>query len=159
MTINSQIVVGVDGSLGSKRALEWAARQALLEERSLLALDAWAPIAVGWTPYPADLIGSMTVEHEKVLQDTLGGVLGADRGVEVETRVICGSSGKELVSASNGAALLVVGRHRHRRVDGPARIGQRLLRPPRRVPSRRRAPMSVLRLRGMRYLSARRSRA
>lgn len=118
MTTHSQIVVGVDGSSGSKHALEWAAQHARLEGKSLLAINVWEPVAVGWTPYPLDLASSMTVEKEKVLQDTLDEVLGPNRGVEVETRVVSGSPGRTLVSASNGAALLVVGRHGHRRFTG-----------------------------------------
>lgn len=118
MATNSQIVVGVDGSAGSRQALEWAARQARLEGKSLLAVNAWEPVVVGWTPYPADLMTGMAVEQEKVLQDTLDEVLGPNRGVEVETQVICGSPGRKLVSASSGAALLVVGRHGRHRLTG-----------------------------------------
>jgi nucleotide-binding universal stress UspA family protein len=118
MTTRSQIVVGVDGSAGSKHAVEWAARQARLEGKSLLAVNAWEPVAVGWTPYPTALMSSMAAEQEKVLQEALDEVLGEDRGVDVETQVLCGSPGRKLVSVSDGAALLVVGRHGRHRLTG-----------------------------------------
>jgi nucleotide-binding universal stress UspA family protein len=105
------IVVGVDGSLGSKSALAWAVRQSRLEGKTLVAINAWEPVTVGWTPYPSEIVDHLMVENEKVLQETLDEVLGPDRDVEVEPRLVRGPAARVLVGAADGAALLVVGRH------------------------------------------------
>ncbi|MGZ4543436.1 MAG: universal stress protein, partial [Mycobacteriaceae bacterium] len=49
-----RIVVGVDGSAGSKAALRWAAAQAKLSGATLDAVAAWNyPASYGWAPvYP-----------------------------------------------------------------------------------------------------------
>lgn len=106
-----RIVVGVDGSAGSKAALRWAARQARLQGGSIEAIITWDPVATPWTPYPLDLISELAIENEKLLHDTIDEVLGADRGVDVRARVVEGSAGRVLVKVAETASLLVVGRH------------------------------------------------
>lgn len=118
METNSRIVVGVDGSVGSKHALAWAAGQARRERKPLFAVSTWEPISTGWTPYPTAMLTNLAVEREKVLQDAIDEVLGPDRDVEIETRVLCGAPGKTLVHLSEEASLLVVGRHGHHRLTG-----------------------------------------
>ena len=56
------IVVGVDGSAGSKGALAWAARQARLEQASLEPIISFEPLSIPWTPYPVDIIGEVAIE-------------------------------------------------------------------------------------------------
>ncbi|HEX7107587.1 MAG TPA: universal stress protein [Acidothermaceae bacterium] len=107
----ARIVVGVDGSAGSKAALAWAAGQARLLGCPLEAVITWDPVATPWTPYPLDLVNDMRIEHDKVLNETIDEVLGADRGVDVRARVIEGSPGRVLVKVAETASLLVVGRH------------------------------------------------
>ena len=106
-----RIVVGVDGSPGSKAALAWAAGQARLQRCPLEAVITWDPVAAPWTPYPLDLINDLRIENDKLLNETIDEVLGPDRGVEVRARVAEGSPGRVLVQAAETASLLVVGRH------------------------------------------------
>lgn len=106
-----RIVVGVDGSPGSKAALAWAAGQARLQGCALEAIITWDPVATPWTPYPLDLINDLRIENDKLLNETIDEVLGADRGVDVRARVVEGAPGRVLVHAAETASLLVVGRH------------------------------------------------
>ena len=107
----ARVVVGVDGSAGSKAALAWAAGQARLMGCPLEAVITWDPVATPWTPYPLDLVNDLRIEHDKVLNETIDEVLGSDRGVDVRARVIEGSPGRVLVKVAETASLLVVGRH------------------------------------------------
>ena len=60
-----RIVVGVDGSPGSKAALAWAAGQARMQGCPLEAIITWDPVATPWTPYPLDLINDLRIENDK----------------------------------------------------------------------------------------------
>jgi nucleotide-binding universal stress UspA family protein len=110
-TANSgQIVVGVDGSAGSKAALAWAARQARRDGKSLVAVYCWEPTMIGLAPYIIDAVDP-SIDAAKVLQETIDEVLGPDRGVDIEPLTVPGSPGRTLTRIARGAALLVVGRH------------------------------------------------
>ena len=51
----ARIVVGVDGSEGSKHALRWAARQAGFTGATLEAITGWEfPAFYGWSPAMPD---------------------------------------------------------------------------------------------------------
>jgi nucleotide-binding universal stress UspA family protein len=105
----ARIVVGVDGSEGSKAALRWAARQAEYTGATLEAVITWQyPTFYGWVPsYPEDI----NLDHlaQRALTDALDEVFGADRPAGLQTSVIEGYAEQALVAASEGAELLVVG--------------------------------------------------
>lgn len=105
----SRIVVGVDGSDGSKDALRWAARQARFTGASLDVIIAWQyPVFYGWAPaYPDD--HNLAELAERALADTLDDVFGTNRPVWLRSRVVEGHAAQVLVDASAGAELLVVG--------------------------------------------------
>ena len=110
----SRIVVGVDGTDGSKAALRWAAHEAELARCGVLAVNAWQVTSVGWAPYPSTASVTVPIEAEKVLQETVDEVLGPDRKIDVVLRTVRGPAGRVLVRTSCGAVLLVVGkRGRH----------------------------------------------
>src|ERR1039458_6276167 len=87
---NARIVVGVDGSDGSKQAMRWAARQAEFTGATLLAIVTWQyPTFYGWVPpYPDD----MDLAHlaQQALTEALDEVFGPDRPARLETSVIEG---------------------------------------------------------------------
>ena len=67
----ARIVVGVDGSDGSKEALRWAIRQAELTGAELDAVIAWEyPAFFGWAPVGAD-----DADFAKIAEETLTGAL------------------------------------------------------------------------------------
>jgi nucleotide-binding universal stress UspA family protein len=113
-----RIVVGVDGSENSRRALEWAARQVRRDEGELVIVHAWT--------LPASAHGTLVVPNHHALE-TRQAYQDAARakvesalaqvdldGVRQEIRVVEGLPGEALVEASRDASMIVVG-HRARR--------------------------------------------
>ena len=111
----SGIIVGVDGSGHSQRALEWAAHEAALRQTSLTVLTVEHVIA-GWgggtapVVYPVDASDIerarklAQAETDKVLE-----ALGNRQPADVTVRAVSGVPAQELIRASDGADLLVVG--------------------------------------------------
>jgi len=107
------IVVGVDGSEASKRALQWAAEQAKRTGAELNVVTTWEyPTTFGWAPpYPAGFDPEGDTEH--ALRDTVDAVLGTDPGVPVRLTVVEGHPAPVLTEAAKDALLLVVGSRGH----------------------------------------------
>ncbi|MEW2630359.1 universal stress protein [Streptomyces sp. NPDC048389] len=105
-----RIVVGVDGSEPSIRALRWAARQAGLTGDSLEAVISWEYPAAGW----ATLVAAVPADFDpqkvaaRVLDETLEQTLG-DEAAAVARTVLIGNPAQALMDRSEGASLLVVG--------------------------------------------------
>ena len=103
-----RIVVGVDGSRSSRRALEWAWEEARRRGATLEAVTAWdTPVEVGMLVAPTDTYDFETPAHE-TLDEELDAVVGPG-APEVVRRVECGYAARVLIDASRGAELLVVG--------------------------------------------------
>ncbi len=107
------IVVGVDGSDPSKRALRWAADQAKLTGATLTVVTTWEyPPTLGWAPpYPSDF--DPNEDARKAQDETVAEVLGADRSLVTKSEVTEGHPAFVLTQASRGAKLLVVGSRGH----------------------------------------------
>lgn len=107
-----RIVVGVDGSAPSKAALRWAARIAATTGATVEAIAVWQfPEAYGW---PVVMEGwRPDVDAEKLLQQTLDEVFGAQRPTGLQAVVTQGRARDVLLSASAGAEMLVVGSRGH----------------------------------------------
>lgn len=108
-----RIVVGVDGSPSSIKALRWAIRQAELTGAEVQAVTAWSyPNGYGWAP-----IGDGAVDFEgdagKVLAEALAEVSGMAPGVVIKSSVAEGHAADVLIRAAKGADLLVVGSRGH----------------------------------------------
>ena len=103
------VVVGIDGSEGSQRALRWAAEYARMSGAPLQAVMAWdLPTNYGMPANYDDV--DFTKEAEARLEQTLAAV--GDLGA-VQQRVEQGHPAAVLVSASEHARLLVIGSHGH----------------------------------------------
>ena len=110
------IVVGVDGSASSRKALTWAAAEAADHGAELVVLNVWEHTLLP----PA---GSVSVsEHyvpdasQRTTDDLLKVIteeLGADPPVPVQARVKQGRPAKVLIDESAGTDLLVVGHRGH----------------------------------------------
>jgi nucleotide-binding universal stress UspA family protein len=105
------VVVGVDGSPASQRALEFAHAYAAAHRRALVAVHTWRwpdptgpgdPVPV---VYDRDLLRA---SEATVLANAVAG-LPADPAVPVEQRLIPGRAARALIRASSGASLTVVG--------------------------------------------------
>jgi nucleotide-binding universal stress UspA family protein len=109
----SGIIVGVDGSGHSRRALEWAMKEAAVR-RLPLTVIAVHEISVGYrgsgVGYPADHAvaeharRAVQLEVEKVLDE-----LGESRPGSVTVHVVSGTPAHELLSAAGDADMIVVG--------------------------------------------------
>lgn len=101
------VVVGVDGSPQSVRALQWARTLAACTGAAVEAVIAWTyPAAAGW-----GMVGDWDPEanaHE-VLEEALAAAYGSDRPAKLTGRVLQGPAAKTLLDASEGATMLVVG--------------------------------------------------
>jgi nucleotide-binding universal stress UspA family protein len=118
MSTRGTIVVGVDGSGGSRTALEFARDEAVRRGAGVRVL--WAlPEAEYWvTAYgmSPSLIEELSGSAERLARDMVEEVVGARGGavaVPVEVRAVGGSPARVLVSEARDADLLVVG-HRGR---------------------------------------------
>ncbi len=111
-TPTRRIVVGVDGSEPSIRALQWAAREAEWSDATLEVVTAWtfpehpAPLGiVVHVPWPNELIAQAGVKLDEVIGDALPNI----DHQRVIARVIRGSAVPVLLDAASDADLLVVG--------------------------------------------------
>jgi nucleotide-binding universal stress UspA family protein len=108
------VVVGVDGSEESKRALQVASEQASEHGAELLVVSAWTPPPpstappFGSFPWGADTT-QLAENAEGMLQKMLSEVLGDSAQVSVDARVVEGNAAKVLIDLSSSADLLVVG--------------------------------------------------
>ncbi|HEY8652167.1 MAG TPA: universal stress protein [Dermatophilaceae bacterium] len=107
------IVVGMDGSAGSREALQWAVAQAELSGAAVQAVMAWhlpEVYAVVSRDYEADA----RLELQAAIEETLS----PDQRSRVTGRVVPGHPGHVLVDASRHAQMLVVGSHGHGELIG-----------------------------------------
>ena len=110
------IVVGVDGSPGSRKALTWAAAEAADHGADLVVVNVWEHTV----PPPA---GSVSVSERYVpepsqttaedLMQVIKEELGEDPPVRVQAQVKQGRPAKVLIEESANADLLVVGQRGH----------------------------------------------
>ena len=110
------IVVGVDGSPGSRKALAWAAAEAADHGAELLVLNVWEHTLLP----PAGSVSvseRMVPEPSQTTADELLQVikeeLGENPPIPVKAHVRQGRPAKILIDESEGADLLVVGHRGH----------------------------------------------
>jgi nucleotide-binding universal stress UspA family protein len=111
---SGRVVVGVDGSEASKRALHWAARQAHWMGATLEVVTAWtfpegpAPLGiVAHTPWPDDL--ELMARARNRLDEVIHEVLPDTSQRRIHAQMIEGSATSVLLNAAHDADLLVVG--------------------------------------------------
>ena len=100
------IVVGVDGSEPSLKALRWAAQQARLTGATLRVLTTWeVATGTGWVPtFPVDYDPQAVARQ--ALDEAVTETLGADPDVAVERIVKEGHAAPVLLAAAKDADLL-----------------------------------------------------
>lgn len=110
----SGIIVGLDGSDHSRRALEWAIREAGLRGAALTVLAVHEVASNHWTGnpevYPADQPATEAVRRaaEDAVQKAVGQA-GEPGPASVMVRAVSGLAAQEMVQASSDADLVVVG--------------------------------------------------
>ena len=119
-----RILVGVDGSPASRKALEWAGDEAVHHGAELVALTAYLapppPPSSGTVAFQAAINSSEEASESAkgLLLETIRDVLGEDPPVRVQPRVKQGNAAKLLIDLSEDADLLVVGTRGHGGVAG-----------------------------------------
>jgi nucleotide-binding universal stress UspA family protein len=112
MADKSMIVVGVDETASSRRALAWAAREAVRRGATLQVITAWTWDAVEGAPLAAVDPQAMMEVAEQTQTEALEAVLAELEAKPVVAREIVQSTASEaLVEASHRADLVVVGTH------------------------------------------------
>lgn len=101
------IVVGVDGSVYSERALDWALDEAKARRGKLVVLHSYEYGIVAANPYAGEALTQLEHDAEELLERAI--VRASASGIEVDGRIAYGSASHALVEASAGADLLVVG--------------------------------------------------
>lgn len=116
----AKVVVGIDGSEPSLRALRWASDQATLMGIPLEVVTAWtfpehpAPLDV---PVHIENLDSLIDAASRKLDEIVRGAIPADQRARVCTRVIRGDAAHVLLHEAEGAALLVVGTRGRREME------------------------------------------
>jgi nucleotide-binding universal stress UspA family protein len=106
------ILVGVDGSPGSRVALTWAAAEAAEHQADLVVLDVWEPAllpALGSGTVPHGTVSNRGEEAADKLLQIIKEELGEQPPLVVQPRVTEGNPAEVLIEESADADLLVVG--------------------------------------------------
>jgi nucleotide-binding universal stress UspA family protein len=131
------IVVGVDGFETGRRALDWALREAQVRRCAVQVVHAWV-----YEPMADFRETSSQQLHQESLAMLRREVERATSGMTnvppITQNSVRGDPASVLLEVSSGAAMLVVGRHQGG-VDpaGAGGLGERGVRTPRDLPSRR----------------------
>jgi nucleotide-binding universal stress UspA family protein len=108
----SGILVGVDGSDNSQRALEWAAKEAAFRQTSLTVLAVHQAVH-GWTGtlsfHDDDAQTQKIAEAAKAETDKVLAGLGDSRPESVTVRAVHGYPAEELINAGADADMIVLG--------------------------------------------------
>jgi nucleotide-binding universal stress UspA family protein len=107
------IIVGIDGSVHSRRALEWAISEAAIRRAPLTVLTVQQAVAGYWGPvvYPQE--PDLAEQAAKVAQEETDSVLetldAGSRPPSVSVRAVVGLPADELLAAAQDADMIVVG--------------------------------------------------
>lgn len=112
--VRSRVIVGVDGSEPSRRALSFAFRQAEFAGAELVAVSAWQPLvafAAATGPIPPELFDDATAAEaaRQALEEELHEQSRAHPGVAVSRRVVRSHPVVALLEEASPADLVVVG--------------------------------------------------
>lgn len=105
------IVVGIDGSESSQRALEWAGEEARLRGATLKVIHAWFdPFVAGYFVAPAVYErAAMEEAAREVLEKAVASIPDGSPDLEVEGVLVHGQAESVLLCASQTADMVVVG--------------------------------------------------
>ncbi len=110
--VTDPVLVGVDGSEASTRAVRWAAREAGLRGCPLHIVHAWLwplfRVPLGGSPLAPETAG-LQAQAEQVLAAAATTARAVAPGLVVETTLTVGEAAGELLRRAPGAQLVVVG--------------------------------------------------
>jgi nucleotide-binding universal stress UspA family protein len=108
--MTARIVVGIDGSEESRRALDWACHEAKLRDADLEVVHSYTAPWEYWA-VPVATIPLVEVEaaQRRLMDDEIADALRNNPGVRAERVLLNDLPARALVEQSKGADLLVVG--------------------------------------------------
>lgn len=106
------VVVGIDGSDISTRALVWGMKCARSMDHQVIAVTGFA---IPWTIFiaPTYQPEDYARDAEEMLEASVDTARSLVPGVALETRLVQEKAAQALIMAAHGAELLVVGAHGH----------------------------------------------
>lgn len=112
--VRGRVIVGIDGSAPSRRAVDFAFAQADFADTDLVAVCAWQPLvafAAATGPIPPELFDDTTAAEaaRQSLEEELARPRLRHAGVEVHTRVVRAHPAVALLEEATPADLIVVG--------------------------------------------------
>ncbi|OOC55660.1 MULTISPECIES: universal stress protein [Nocardiopsis] len=112
--VRGRVIVGIDGSEPSRRAVDFAFTQADFAETELVAVSAWQPLvafAAATGPIPPELFDDETAAEaaRQAMEDELAEPHMRHPGVTVHTRVVRAHPVVALLEEATPADLVVVG--------------------------------------------------
>jgi nucleotide-binding universal stress UspA family protein len=110
MIMTARIVVGIDGSEESRRALQWACKEAALRDAALEVVHAYsAPWEYWAVPVPPVPLTEVESAQRRLLETEVAAVLGDQQQTRVEHVLINDLPARALIEQGKGADLLVLG--------------------------------------------------
>jgi nucleotide-binding universal stress UspA family protein len=117
MTTRHLIVVGVDGSDGGRRALDWAVGEAGARNSAVVAVTAWSWDGLEFSPVTATNPTEAKDRATRLLHDEIeASITRHGSRLPIASEVLEGSPADVLAEAARPADLLVLGSHGHSRV-------------------------------------------
>lgn len=113
MTAPRLITVGVDGSAGGRRALEWAVHLAIATDATVEVVTAWSWDGMAFSPGMTggpELERNYLAERQRTDIDEVVNNLDGPAPT-ISTRLVEGAPTKVLIEAARNADLLVLGSH------------------------------------------------
>lgn len=110
--VDGGVVVGDDGSDGSRTAVRWAAEYAALCGRPLHVLRGWSIRGMSQPTTPPGYVPPLSAFEAAVraqMEESWAGLATDEPGVEVHLQPVHGPAARVLLEASETAVLVVVG--------------------------------------------------
>lgn len=117
MNTNYRIVVGIDGSQGGRRALEWAVQEATTRGGTVQVVFAWSWDGIEIGPVVAADRDSALERAQRILRtEVKSATAGLESPPSVAAEAVEGPPAAVLTKAAQNADLLVLGSHGHGRL-------------------------------------------
>lgn len=113
-----RIVVGVDGSEGSREALRWAVEEAQVHGARVEAVHVFSyashlGYSIDAVVVPVPPVDEVEASAAKVLDEAIEAAVPDDAGIEIDRHVAEGAAANVLLTRAANADLLVVGTRGH----------------------------------------------